>query len=92
MWVYLPKVMEMSFPVSSESMKTIAATKVSGCASSSRGWALFVHEWATTNRQLRLSWTDTVTGCNEIYSDQVLMPYDRWVLVGFSLSKALNTS
>ena len=40
-------------------MKTLAATKVSGCATSSRGWALFVHEWATTNRQLRLSWTDT---------------------------------
>ena len=90
MWVYVPKVSEMSFPVSSESMKTIAATKSSGCATSSRGWALFMHEWSTTNRQLRLSWTDGVSGCNEIYSDTTVMPYDQWVMTGFTFSKAQN--
>lgn len=90
MWVYVPKVSEMSFPISSESMKTIAATKASGCATSSRGWALFMHEWSTTNRQLRLSWTDGVSGCNEIYSDTTAMPYDQWVMTGFTFSKARN--
>ncbi|CAE7917411.1 MAN1B1 [Symbiodinium necroappetens] len=81
---------ESFFPTSSESMKTIAANKFSGCATSSRGWAFFMHEWATSNRQLRLSWTDHASGCNEIYSGVALVPYDTWVLVGFSLSKAKN--
>lgn len=74
------------------------------------------HEWSTTNRQLRLSWTDgvwglsgrlmcrwdgrslqmpasipikfEVSGCNEIYSDTTVMPYDQWVMTGFTFSKA----
>eukprot|EP00913_Durusdinium_trenchii_P015044 g14109.t1 len=71
-------------------MKTIASTKVSGCSTTNKGWALFMHEWSTTNRQLRLSWTDSVSGCNEIYSESTLVPYDKWVMVGFSLSKARN--
>ena len=29
-----------------------------------------------------------VSGCNEIYSETTLVPYDQWVMVGFSLSKA----
>lgn len=89
-WIYLPKVPDTLFPFSSESMKTIAATKPSGCATSSRGWAFFVHEWSTTNRQLRLSWSDERSGCHEIYSETILVPYDKWVLVGFSISKADN--
>eukprot|EP00439_Symbiodinium_sp_Y106_P069013 s1101_g11.t2 len=89
-WIYVPSMPESFFPTSSESMKTIAANKFSGCATSSRGWAFFMHEWATSNRQLRLSWTDHASGCNEIYSGTALVPYDTWVLVGFSLSKAKN--
>ncbi|CAJ1390095.1 unnamed protein product [Effrenium voratum] len=89
-WIYVPKLSEMVFPASSESMKTIASTKAAGCSTSSKGWALFVHEWSTTNRQLRLSWTDPGSGCNEIYSETSLIPYDKWTLVGFSLSKANN--
>eukprot|EP00930_Biecheleria_cincta_P045343 TRINITY_DN31262_c0_g1_i1.p1 TRINITY_DN31262_c0_g1~~TRINITY_DN31262_c0_g1_i1.p1 ORF type:complete len:945 (-),score=148.70 TRINITY_DN31262_c0_g1_i1:11-2845(-) len=89
-WIFLPKVPDTLFPFSSESMKTIAATKASGCSPSSRGWAFFVHEWSTTNRQLRLSWSDDNSGCHEIYSESVLVPYDRWVLVGFSMSKSEN--
>lgn len=89
-WIYVPQIPEMSFPLASESMKTIASTKVSGCSTTNKGWALFMHEWSTTNRQLRLSWTDSVSGCNEIYSESTLVPYDKWVMVGFSLSKARN--
>ncbi|CAE8695418.1 unnamed protein product, partial [Polarella glacialis] len=92
-WIYLPHVQDVLFPSSSESMKTIAATKVSGCASAgdyAPGWAFFVHEWSTTNRQLRLSWTDGATGCNEVFSTTALVPYDKWVQVGFSFSKANN--
>jgi len=92
-WIYLPKMSENNFPASSSSMKTIVATKVSGCkveGTPTEGWALFVHEWGTTNRQLRLSWTDAASACHEIYSKTSLVPYDTWVDVGFSLSKSGN--
>eukprot|EP00931_Biecheleriopsis_adriatica_P051900 TRINITY_DN30142_c0_g1_i1.p1 TRINITY_DN30142_c0_g1~~TRINITY_DN30142_c0_g1_i1.p1 ORF type:complete len:976 (+),score=142.76 TRINITY_DN30142_c0_g1_i1:26-2929(+) len=89
-WIYLPKVSELAFPASSESMKTIASTKISGCSSSTKGWAFFVHEWSTLNRQLRLSWSDSQSGCHEIFSDTTLVPWDKWVLVGFSLSRSEN--
>lgn len=94
-WIYLPNVPESLFPLSSESMKTIISTKKSGCASqgqASSGWAFFVHEWSTSNRQLRLSWTDSGNACHEIFSTSDLVPFDEWVLVGFSLSKASNTA
>jgi len=73
-------------------MKTIVSTKASGCKveDGSAGWALFVHEWGTTNRQLRLSWTDASSACHELFSDSVLVPYEAWTLVGFSLSKEQN--
>ncbi len=29
-----------------------------------------------------------VSGCNEIYSDTTVMPYDQWVMTGFTFSKA----
>ena len=27
------------------------------------------------------------SGCNEIYSDTTVMPYDQWVMTGFTFSK-----
>lgn len=92
-WIYLPNVPVSSFPSSSESMKTVASTKISGCSASSaqsEGWALFVHEWGTTNGQLRLSWTTEDSACTELFSANGAVAYDRWTLVGFSLSKARN--
>merc|ERR1719456_116576 len=76
-------------------MKTIAATKISGCKAeheNADGWALFVHEWGTFNQQLRLSWTDSRLACNELYSETAVVPFDRWVHVGFALSELQNTA
>lgn len=88
-WIYLPGVKDVAFPHASQSMKTIASTKISGCKvePESQGWGLFVHEWGTTNRQLRLSWTDAGSACHELFSTTNLVPYDTWVSVGFSLSR-----
>lgn len=88
-WIFLPHVLLASFPPSSSSMKTVAATKESGCKKNdnTQGWALFVHEWGTTNRQLRLSWTTSAGACHELFSKTSLVPYNTWVHVGFSLSK-----
>ncbi|CAK0790663.1 unnamed protein product, partial [Prorocentrum cordatum] len=94
-WIFLPKVAPGSFPVSSGSMKTIASTKISGCevqSEASQGWSLWVHEWGTTNQQLRLSWTAEGKACNELFSRTVLVPYDRWIRVGFAFSRQQNTA
>jgi len=93
-WIFLPDVPPNTFPLSSGSMKTIVSTKMSGCKAQnpqvSGGWAFFVHEWGTTNRQLRLSWTEGGSSCHELFSTTSLVPYDTWVQVGFSLSKKQN--
>jgi len=89
-WIFLPSLDPQVFPGTSQSMKTVASTKYSGCnkdGPGTDGWALFVHEWGTTNRQLRLSWSDDSSGCNELHSTDSLVPFDSWVRVGFSLSK-----
>jgi mannosyl-oligosaccharide alpha-1,2-mannosidase len=51
-----------------------------------------VHEWGTFNQQLRLSWSDHLVACHELFSETVVVPFDRWVHVGFSLSEAENTA
>ena len=40
--------------------------------------------WRLGNFMRRLE----VSGCNEIYSDTTVMPYDQWVMTGFTFSKA----
>lgn len=94
-WIFLPNAPVAAFPQSSMSMKTIASTKISGCqadAQGSEGWALFVHEWGTFNQQLRLSWTDAHLACIELYSETAVVPFDKWVHVGFSLSEARDSA
>jgi len=89
-YIFLPAIEETSMPKSSPSMQTIAATKISGCqrvTADADGWAFFVHEWGTRNRQLRLSWTDHTSACHELTSKNALVPLNTWVNVGFSLSK-----
>jgi len=92
-WIYLLQVPEAAQPESSGSMKTIAATKISGCKYDqlrAPGWSLFVHEWGTTNRQLRMSWSDERSACHELFSQTALVPFDQWAHVGFSLSTVAN--
>mmetsp|Transcript_108254 Transcript_108254/g.312856 ORF Transcript_108254/g.312856 Transcript_108254/m.312856 type:complete len:943 (-) Transcript_108254:23-2851(-) len=91
-WIYMPDVPAHLMPGTSSSMKTIASTKISGCHPSAKspGWSLFVHEWGTLNRQLRLSWTDQSSACHEVFSKDFLVPLNMWVQVGFSLSRNLR--
>eukprot|EP00392_Amoebophrya_sp_AT5.2_P001722 g1724.t1 len=84
-WIYLPEISAEALPTESQSIKTIAATKASGCGvgHDSWGWAFFVHEWGTLNQQLRLSWTTTESACIEMKA-KALVRYNKWTLVGFS--------
>ena len=88
-WIYLPELPQDVLPDESKSIKTIAATKRSGCGvmEETTGWAFFVHEWGTLNQQLRLSWTNQESGCIELYATSDLIPYNKWVLVGFTLTQ-----
>lgn len=88
-WVYLPEIPQDVLPDETKSIKTIAATKRSGCGvmEDTTGWAFFVHEWGTLNQQLRLSWTNQESACIELYATTDLIPYNKWVLVGFTLTQ-----
>ncbi|CAD7966420.1 unnamed protein product [Amoebophrya sp. A25] len=86
-WIYLPEIPGDAMPSESQSIKTIASTKTSGCESTpdSFGWAFFVHEWGSLNQQLRLQWTVAGTACLELRA-KALVKYNKWQLVGFSFS------
>jgi hypothetical protein len=65
-WIYVPEISPAMLPNTSQSIKTIAATKAGGCGNrddNSKGWSFFVNEWNTLNRQLRLNWTNVHSAC-----------------------------
>jgi len=94
-WIYLSEVDWDDMPPQSPSAKTIVSTKMGGCYNRgdlSDGFALYVHKHGTLNRQLRLQWSDMESACVELYSEDDLVPYNHWTLVGFSLSKQTDTA
>ena len=69
-------------------MKTVAANRYAGCGLTQArlGFALYVNDWNTANRQLRLMWSDgTRNGCEAVESADEAVPYGRWTHVGFTI-------
>ena len=68
-------------------MKTIVANRAGGCPPHPKrnGYALYVNEWETKDKNLILMWGDTKDGCNRIETGPNRVPLDRWVHVGFTM-------
>jgi len=86
-WLYLPSAGYSAV----STIKSIAATRASGCFDDKEhdGFAFYVNEWETSNRQLRLEWTSTnPAGCVVLASDSNAIPLDKWVHVAFAFEAA----
>ena len=75
-------------------MKTVVANRFAGCGASAdrHGYAFYVNEWNTNNRQLILNWGDAQTGCLRLASQPNALEYDRWTHIGFSISNSATTA
>ena len=69
-------------------MKTIMANRFSGCQVDDRhaGYALFVNEWNTDNKQLVLMWCSENQGCASVASASHAISVNKWHHVGFTLT------
>lgn len=68
-------------------MKTVLANRHAGCGTNAarHGYALYVNDWKTENRQLRLMWNDGRDGCKSTVSPNEAIPYGKWTQVGFTI-------
>ena len=83
-WVKLPKPEGTTVA----SIRTVAASKASGCDAKSEqyGLALFVNAWNTDSGQLFLSWGNDRSGCEELATRQGAIPTDTWTFVAATIS------
>lgn len=68
-------------------MKTVAANRWAGCSPTAGryGFALYVNDWGTHNRQLRVVLGNARDGCVAVFTAQEAIPYDEWTHVALSL-------
>lgn len=68
-------------------MKTVVANRWAGCSADAGryGFALYVNDWGTSNRQLRVVLGNTENGCVAVFTQPGVIPYDVWTHVAVSL-------
>ena len=67
-------------------MMTIMSNKAAGCDAGNVGFALFVNDWETSDRQLLLEYGGSGSGCHKLGSGpDHPVPFGRWVHIAASL-------
>ena len=69
-------------------MKTVVANRVARCDTNENryGYALYVNDWNTNDRTLKLDIGTPEQGCISAISKSGVIPYAKWTQVGFIMS------